>query len=296
MNAEQIFQLPIKRAVFNILAFCLFLSGISVGSILIANTMENAGFRILLIILGILFLLPIFYFILLLFQITRSKYLIDREGLTIIWGLQKMVIPLNEIEWIRPYDQMGYSIPLPALAKLGIFSGRLFTPELGEVLFFATRQQDAYLIGTKQEMVFISPANPGAFQKGLQEAIYLGSITPPQRKSISFDSPMKNIRANLGLYVPLSIGLLLTLILFILYGFLSSQRESIQIGTTRFEPASNLLLIPILSAVFNLLDIIISPVIYKKEALKPYAILLSYSGFFLSAFLILSILISLLSV
>jgi|LDZU01.1.fsa_nt_gi hypothetical protein len=291
MNGEQVFRLPIKRTALNILVLCLLLSGLSSGSIIVASSMQNAGYRIIGYILGILFSLPIFFFLFQLFQISRSKYKIDRDGLTIFWGFQKMVMPIHEIEWIRPYDQMGYAVPLPALERMGIFTGKIFFRDLGDILFFATSQQDAFLIGTSQEVLFLSPIDPQAFQKGIQEAVYLGSITPLERKSINVESPARVVRSNLGLYLPLGIGVFLTLLLFILFGFVINARDSIQIGLVRFEPASGIIIIPLLSLILNTVNAFLSPKFFKKENLKLYAYLLAYAGPVMSLSLIIAILI-----
>jgi hypothetical protein len=295
MNGEQVFWLPIKKAVLNILILCLLFGGLSIGSILIAVSMQNAGYRIIGYILGILFSLPIFFFLFQLFQIARSSYKIDRDGLTIFWGFQKMVIPIHEIEWIRPYDQMGYTIPLPSLERIGILSGRIFFGDLGNILFFAASQQNAFLIGTSQEVLFLSPVDPEAFQKGIQEAVYLGSITPLERKSIQMESPARIVRSNLGLYLPLGIGIFLTLLLFVLYGFVINTKEFIQVGMVRFEPAPGIIIIPVIAAIFNIINTVLAPRILKNEQLKLYALLLAYAGPVVSFFLVFAIVLGMVS-
>ncbi len=292
MDGERVFSLPTRRTTTNLLILCLFLAGISTGLILVSDTLSNPGFRILIQILSLLVLIPLLLLIVQIVRILRSKYRIDREGLTIQWGFQKMVIPMQEIEWIRPVDQMGYSIPLPAFAKIGLFYGKTRSPNLGEILFFATQQQDALLIGTTQEVIFLSPLDAGAFEKGLQESVYLGSITPLERKSIRVDSPFLTIRTNLRLYVPISFSFLLTLGLFVLFGFTVNTREAIQIGPVLFEATGNLIVIPILAMLVNILDGILTPFLYKQENLRPYAFLTAYSGLVMTMLLVISILIS----
>lgn len=291
MNGEQNFQLPKRKTVLNLLVLCFFLAGISTGSFIIGSTLANAGFRILVYISGVVSLLPLFIFLFYLFQISHSYYGINREGLTIQWGFQKMVVPIQEIEWIRPYDQMGYTIPTPGLSRLGIFSGKLFTSELGDVLFFATRRQDAFLIGTTREVLFLSPADAQTFQKGVQEAVYLGSITPLERKSINLESPVRTIRANLSFYLPLIGGVFLDLALFIVYGFITSQQTAFQVGQVLFEPSSGLIILPTLSSFSSVLSILVGSRLYKEESLRLYAYLVAYSSFLLPVLLGLAILI-----
>lgn len=294
MDGEKVFSLPTRRTIINLLVLCLFLAGISAGLFLVTNTLSNPGFRILMRIVALLFLIPFLLLIVQIVRVLRSSYRIDREGLTIRWGFQKMVIPMQEIEWIRPVDQMGYNIPLPASARFGLFYGKTHLPDLGEILFFATQQQDAFLIGTTQEVIFLSPQDAGAFQKGLQESVYLGSITPRERKSIRVDSPFLTIRTNLRLYLPVIVSFLLTFGLFVLYGFTVNTREAIQIGPVLFESTGNLIIIPILAMLVNILDGILTPFLFKQENLRPYAFLTAYSGLLMTMLLVISILISIL--
>ena len=93
MDGEQIFQLPVKKTIGNLFIFCFLLAGLSGGSFLIAISMQNAGYRILGYILGILFALLICTMLFQIIQVSRSQYRIEREGLTICWGFQRMVIP-----------------------------------------------------------------------------------------------------------------------------------------------------------------------------------------------------------
>lgn len=227
-------------------------------------------------------MLPVLLLLFQLFQIARSSYVTNREGLTISWGFQKMVIPIQEIEWIRPYDQMGYTIPLPFLERIGVLSGKLFYKDLGDILFFATSSKNAYLLGTTQEVLFLSPADPQAFEKGIQEAVYRGSITPLERKDIQIVSPTREIHSHPQLYIPLGLSILFSLGLFVLFGFTISLKDSIQVGFVRFEPVAGVILLPIISAVFTTLNTIFAPKILRNQNLSLYAFLLAYTGLFVS--------------
>ena len=282
MEGEQTFRLPLRNSLQNILILCLLFSGLSSGSILITSSLFNAGFRILGYVLGILFALPVLFFVFQIFQITRSKYVMNREGLTVYWGFQKMVIPVQEIQWIRPYDQMGYTIPLPSLEKIGILSGRIFFGDLGDILFFATSSKNAYLIGTTQEVLFLSPADAAAFEKGIQEAVYQGSITPLERKNIQIASPTKEIRSHPQLYIPLGLGILFTVVLFVLFGFTISMKDSIRVGFVLFEPAAGMVILPAITAVFSTLNAIFVPKLFKNQNLSLYAYLMAYTDLIVS--------------
>ncbi len=238
-------------------------------------------------------MLPVLLLVFQLFQIARSSYVANREGLTINWGFQKMVIPIQEIEWIRPYDQMGYTIPLPSLEKIGVLSGKLFYKDLGDILFFATSSRHAYLIGTTREVLFLSPADPKAFEKGIQDAVYRGSITPLERKDIQITSPTREIHSHPQVYIPLGLSILFSVGLFVLFGFTISMKDSIRVGFVRFDPAAGVVLLPIISAVFTTLNTIFAPKMLKNQELSLYAFLLAYTGLFVSFAFILIIIIGL---
>jgi len=277
----------------DLLIICVLCACLSAGCFLIAFSQQNPGFRILASIFGILFSLLALWILFQIVQILISYYRIDRDGLTICWGFQKMVVPIQQIEWIRPYDQCGYAIPMPFLERVGILSGHTFSQDLGNILFFATQQQNSILIGTAQEVLFLSPADIEAFQRGIQEAVYQGSLTPIERKSIQINSPFRAIRSSPSLYLPLLVGIFLTLVLFVYFGFLINRYDAIQVGLTLFKARSAIIL-PIFSAIFNLVNTIIAPKIAKKEDLKVYAYLMAYVGAFVPFFFILSIMVSML--
>jgi uncharacterized integral membrane protein len=295
MDGEQIYRLPIRRTIANSLVFGILCIGLSVGSALITSSMQNEGFRILGYILAILFAIPAIFFIFQIIRIARSRYAINRDGLTIYWGFQTMVIPIQEIEWIRPYDQMGYAVPFPALGKIGILSGHIFYQDLGDILFFATSYENAFLIGTSREVLFLSPMDAQQFQKGIQEAVYSGSITPLERKSIQMESPVNTVRANPALYIPLVVGIFLALLLFVLFGFIVNTHDTMQVGLIFFESTANVVIIPILAVIINGLNAFFAPRMAKNETLKPYGILLAFTGLLTSLFLIITLVLGLFS-
>lgn len=294
MNSKQEYPLPIQKTFSRVFLLCLFLSGIAGGCILAATSTANTGLRILLLLIGIPNILPVLYLMLRLIRIVRSRYTIDRDGLTIHWGSQKMIIPIAEIEWVRPYAQMGYSITFPGLSQLGIFSGKRTSAELGDILFFATRQHDAILVGTSNEVLFLSPNDATSFQKEIREARYLGSITPIERQEIRVESTIRKVTTERGILLPLGVSFILSILLFLLYGFMIITRESFQLGSVTFNPASQFLLVPILSTIINILDVILVIILQRNSDLKPYTKLTAYTGLGMNTILCFSVGLSLL--
>jgi hypothetical protein len=85
------------------------------------------------------------------------------------------------------------------------------------------------------------------------------------------------------------------LLLFVLYGFVINTKEFIQVGMVRFEPAPGIIIIPVIAAIFNIINTVLAPRILKNEQLKLYALLLAYAGPVVSFFLVFAIVLGMVS-
>ncbi|MFM8425307.1 MAG: PH domain-containing protein, partial [Chloroflexota bacterium] len=81
---------------------------------------------------------PIPFFGYRIFALYRASYEIDRDSLAIHWGLRVEDIPLSDIEWIRPAEDLTNPLNLPALPLPGALLGIRRHPDLGAVEFIAS--------------------------------------------------------------------------------------------------------------------------------------------------------------
>ena len=112
------------------------------------------------------------------YGLAQASYSIDRDGLRIRWGLRSEDIPLPEIEWVRPADEMGMQLPLPILKWPGAILGNKFSADLGNIEYIASENSKILLIATPQKIYAISPDESREFLRAFQIAIEMGSLSP----------------------------------------------------------------------------------------------------------------------
>lgn len=109
------------------------------------------------------------------FSIFTLEYWVDRDAVTLVWGATRQIVPLAQIEHIieGPTDQPRHPArpwhwPCPTRR-------RIETAELGAVNAYASRPlAEQIVLVTAGESYGLSPADPQAFLRALQERFALG--------------------------------------------------------------------------------------------------------------------------
>lgn len=105
----------------------------------------------------------------------KLNYHLNRNGLTIRWGLCQQRIPLNHIESIIPGQQLEQPINFSGVNFAGLRIGWGTTDEQEPVTFRTTAPLErSLLIVTPEQIYVISPENPDAFLKAWQDRQMLG--------------------------------------------------------------------------------------------------------------------------
>ena len=99
-------------------------------SVLIARQPVNLVFTGYLV-LAVLVFIPIPILVYRLYALVRANYNLDRDQLTLTWGLRVEQIPVSEIEWVRPLAAMSQHITLPIFRLPGSLLGSRRHPDLG---------------------------------------------------------------------------------------------------------------------------------------------------------------------
>jgi hypothetical protein len=119
-----------------------------------------------------------------LYSLHRAAYSIDRDSLRIHWGLRVEDIPLNDIEWIRPANDLSIPLSPPTLPLAGGLLGLSRHPDLGVVEFIASDAEKLLLVGTAKRVFAISPDNPAGLAQTFARATELGSLAAVEAKSV----------------------------------------------------------------------------------------------------------------
>ena len=250
-----------------------------------------------LVVLAVLVFIPIPVLSYRLYSLSRANYSLDRDQLTLTWGLRVEQIPVSDIEWVRPLSAMPRPFPMPFFRLPGALLGLRRHPDLGPIEFLASDERSLLLVATSRQIFAISPAASDAFLQNIQHSIEMGSLSPALSKSVypsfvvaqAWDSALARYLWLAGLFV--NIGLLAWVSLMapslahVSLGFLPS-------GAARpASPGLALILLPIVSVVLYLVGWGIGLMIYRREARRSMAYILWTSGVVSSLLFLLAVLI-----
>ena len=227
-----------------------------------------------------------------LYALTRANYCLDRDRLTLKWGLRVEQIPVSDIEWVRPLAALVGPMPLPFFHLPGSVLGIRRHPDLGEVEYLASDSKSLLLVATSRKTFAISPEDPARFLQDVQRAIEMGSLSPAVSQSVypsfvvaqAWDRSLARFLWLAGLF--LNIGLLAWVSLMapslgtVSLGFLPSGIPRVP------SPGLDLILLPIVSIVFFLIGWVTGLVIYRRPDHRPMAFVV-WAGSAISSFLFL---------
>lgn len=118
------------------------------------------------------------------YALFRSRYILNRENLELHWGLRDESIPLTEIEWVRPIEDLAYPLPMPPGTLPGAVLGLRRHRDVGIVEFLASEKKKLLLVATARRVFAISPDDPAEFTQTFARAVELGSLAGGQPRSI----------------------------------------------------------------------------------------------------------------
>lgn len=239
-----------------------------IGVWLAAQT--GLGVRLtLFILLAALAFFPIPFLIYRLSALTRATYTLDRDKMTISWGLRVEQIPISDVEWVRPAE-LAAPLPKPWLRLPGSVLGTRRHPDLGLIEFLAADAGNLLLVATARRIFAISPADATAFTQAFQRAIEMGSLVSAPSRSIypsfvvaqAWESLLARYLWLAGLFI--NVGLLLWVSLMaqtlggVPLGFLPSGEPA------AIVPASRLIILPIVSLVLFILGWGTGLILYRQ--------------------------------
>jgi hypothetical protein len=176
---------PPRRRGRNIQLLLILVLAAIVSSLAVLATLQPLGLLFTgLIGLAVLAFIPIPILVYRLYALSRANYQLDRDQLTITWGLRVELIPVSDIEWVRPLSGMPRPFPLPFIRLPGGLLGVRRHPDLGPIEFMASEGRSLLLVATSRQVFAISPENPDRFMQDIQHAIEMGSLSPALPRSV----------------------------------------------------------------------------------------------------------------
>jgi hypothetical protein len=289
------FPPPRQRGVTLHFVLILFLAAIVGGCAFVVSRLPLGLPFTALILLAVLVFVVITALAYRLYALLRARYTLNRDRLTITWGLREEQIPVSDIEWVRPRTALSQRLPMPFFRLPGSVLGVRHHPELGRVEFLASEEKSLLLVATSKKIFAISPEDPASFLQNIQEAIEMGSLTPAVPSSVypsfvvahAWDSPAARFLWLAGLFA--NIGLLAWVSL------MAPDRARISLGflpSAAARPPSvgiYLLLLPIVSIFTYLAGWILGLMLFRRSRQRPMAYILWAGGLVSSILFLLAV-------
>lgn len=227
-----------------------------------------------------------------LYALSQANYSLDRDRLTLRWGLRVEQIPIADIEWVRPMAALVGPLPLPFFSIPGSVLGVRRHTDLGEVEYLASDPRSLLLVATSRKTFAISPEDSANFLQDVQRAIEMGSLSPAASQSVYPSFVVSQAWDSLLARFLWLAGLLLNLGLFAWVSLMAPSLGQVSLGFLPSglardpSPGIWLMLLPIVSMVFFFVGWVTGLVIYRRPGHRPMAFIV-WASSALSSFLFL---------
>jgi hypothetical protein len=229
-----------------------------------------------------------------LFALYRAYYDLDRNALTIHWGLRTEILPLQGIEWYRPLEDLTAPLPTPPMPLPGAYIGVRHIEGLGRVEYMADGYENGLMIAAAETVFILSPSDPNAFLAAFHHGVEMGSLETVQAESIQPSFVLGKMWDDRLARVLVLGGFIGGVVLLLWCIFLITTVTQVTMGAVRTEkvPAIRLLLFPVVYGFIFLIDLIGGTYFYRREDERSAAYLLWGGGVITSFLLIVSIFIT----
>jgi hypothetical protein len=235
-----------------------------------ASIQTNGSGLVLWSVSGLVVFSPLPFVVYRAYALSRGDYLLDRDNLTLRWGLRLEQIPVSDVEWVRSAIDLSHPLRLPAFSMPGAVLGTRRHPDLGVVEFMADDVSKLLLVATAKKVYAISPADPAVFAQDFQRNVEMGSLAPiaPQSVYPSFvvAQAWKNTPARFLWFIALfmNIGLLVWVSLLI-PGLKDIPLGFLTTGVPRnIVPGAQLFLLPTISILFSVITWLMGLYQYRR--------------------------------
>jgi hypothetical protein len=213
------------------------------------------------------------------YALWTAYYAVQREGLRLRWGLRQVDIPITAILWVSPMEELKEHLLFPWLRWPGALLGARPSPGVGNVEYMASRTRGLVCLGTAERVFVISPRDPADFLQQFHRLTELGSLAPLPPRSVYPGLLVRRVWASpLARWLILG-GFLFSLGLLVFASLAIPSRAEVHLG---FEadgnpgdlvPVVQLLLLPVLNAVFFVADFFLGLFFFRRESSQPLAYL-----------------------
>jgi hypothetical protein len=273
------FPPPKRRGLIIHGAIIFVLVAITIISFINLSRAEVGPIFLVSLLISLIAFVPIPLFAYRAYSLWRADYFIDRDGLSIHWGLRVEDIPLSDIEWMRPVEDLTHPLSLPPLSLPGGLLGIRRHPDLSTVEFLASDSKKLLLIATAKRIFAISPDDPSALAQTFARATELGSLAHTEAKSVYPSFVVTQAwQSSIVRYLWLT-TLFLNIGLFIWASLIIPATPSVVLGLApESVPSSQLILFPVSSLLLSVAGWIAGLYFYRWERERVLAFIVWGSG------------------
>jgi hypothetical protein len=210
------------------------------------------------------------------YSLNSALYSLERDGIILRWGLRLEQIPIADILWVYPAEELTVPLPMPVLRWPGSLVGMRRNPHAErfsappEIEYLAGSRRGLVLVGTTQRIYALSPINPQAFMNTFHRLTELGSMgrMPPQSVYPTF--LISRVWQSPAARILLLTSLLLSLALLGWSLIAIPNRSQVHLGFTAsaspgdLVPAVQLLLLPVLNTILVAIDFFIGLFFFRR--------------------------------
>lgn len=207
----------------------------------------------------------------------RSSYTLERDGIRLRWGLRSEDIPITAIQWLGPSGQMKPAFPGWLPYWPGALLGVRKLADGRPLEFLASRPGQLLVILTAQRAFAISPEDPATFMQSFRKLSEYGSLAPMAARTVYPDFIGQGFwadrpaRALLLAAAAASLGLLIWVTLAIPTRSHIPLHLAADGSPLEQAPTVRLMLLPVLSSFFFVLDMLLGIVFYRRSPTRPLA-------------------------
>lgn len=293
-SSEQYIFLPPRQGglLFQLGLILILLGGSAMGLYLASQAQIGPVFLLSLLPgLAAVILVPILVYQL--YCLQTAFYTLERDGLSLHWGLRIEDIPMNTILWVQRQEEFTQPLPLPVIRYPGALVGarrrsniaRSSGPEMIE--YMASKGRGLVLVGTTERIFAISPREADRFLYTFQRLTELGSLTPLPHRSVYPTFLLSRVWSSpLARLLSLA-SLALSLALLIWVGMTIPGRSQVNLGfypdgsPGDATPAIQLLLLPVINSLIVLVDLFIGLFFFRRKETQDLSYLVWACGSFI---------------
>ncbi|HET6845572.1 MAG TPA: PH domain-containing protein, partial [Anaerolineales bacterium] len=237
--------------------------------------LEFVGF----ILLGIVAFAPLPLLAYHAYALYLAQYTLDRDTLELRWGLRRELIPLADIEWVRPVADLTNPLVPPGLPLPGAVLGLKRHPDLGVVEFLSSQSRAMLLVGTPRRVYAISPARPQQFLDTFARAVELGSLRETDAESLypsfvfahAWSSGLVRYLWLATLFLNLGLTAWISLLIPTSTQFALGYQPD---RSPDLVPSVQLIIIPLLSSALSSVAWLTGLFMYRRDERQPLALVL----------------------